>query len=35
VGSAIVQRIAEGGTRKARAERVRRFVASLARALER
>jgi tryptophan synthase alpha chain len=35
VGSAIVQRIAEGGARKARAERVRRFVASLAKALER
>jgi tryptophan synthase alpha chain len=33
VGSAIVQRIALGGTRKARADRVRRFVASLARAL--
>jgi len=35
VGSAIVQRIALGGARKARAERVRRFVASLARALRR
>ncbi len=35
VGSAIVSRIAEGGTRKARAGRVRRFVASLARALRR
>jgi tryptophan synthase alpha chain len=35
VGSAIVQRIAAGGTRTARAERVRRFVASLARALRR
>jgi tryptophan synthase alpha chain len=35
VGSAIVQRIAEGGARKARAVRVRRFVASLAKALER
>ena len=33
VGSAIVQRIAAGGARKARAERVRRFVASLAGAL--
>jgi tryptophan synthase alpha chain len=33
VGSAIVQRIAAGGSRKARAERVRRFVASLSRAL--
>ncbi len=33
VGSAIVQRIAQGGSRKARADRVRRFVASLARAL--
>jgi tryptophan synthase alpha chain len=33
VGSAIVNRIAEGGSRKARAERVRRFVASLKRAL--
>ena len=35
VGSAIVQRVAEGGARKARAERVRRFVASLSRALQR
>ena len=35
VGSAIVQRIAQGGSRKARAERVRRFVASLSRALGR
>jgi tryptophan synthase alpha chain len=35
VGSAIVQRIAEGGSRKARADRVRRFVASLSRALRR
>jgi len=35
VGSAIVARIALGGSRKARAERVRRFVASLAKALER
>jgi tryptophan synthase alpha chain len=35
VGSAIVQRIAEGGARKARAERVRRFVSSLSRALRR
>jgi tryptophan synthase alpha chain len=35
VGSAIVQRIAEGGTRKARAERVARFVRSLKRALRR
>jgi tryptophan synthase alpha chain len=33
VGSAIVKRIAEGGSRAARAERVRRFVASLAKAL--
>jgi len=33
VGSAIVQRIAEGGTRGARAARVKRFVASLKRAL--
>jgi tryptophan synthase alpha chain len=33
VGSAIVERIARGGTRAARAERVRRFVASLKRAL--
>jgi tryptophan synthase alpha chain len=33
VGSAIVNRIAEGGPRKARAERVRRFVASLKRGL--
>jgi len=35
VGSAIVARIARGGSRKVRAERVRRFVASLAKALER
>jgi tryptophan synthase alpha chain len=35
VRSAIVQRVAEGGARKARAGRVRRFVASLAKALER
>jgi tryptophan synthase alpha chain len=35
VGSAIVQRIAESGSRKARADRVRRFVASLSRALRR
>jgi len=35
VGSAIVQRIAESGSRKVRAERVRRFVASLSRALGR
>ena len=33
VGSAIVNRIAEGGTRAARAERVTRFVRSLKRAL--
>jgi tryptophan synthase alpha chain len=33
VGSAIVDRIAEGGPRKARVERVRRFVASLKRGL--
>jgi tryptophan synthase alpha chain len=33
VGSAIVQRIAEGGSRAARAERVARFVRSLKRAL--
>jgi tryptophan synthase alpha chain len=33
VGSAIVSRIAEGGSRAARAERVRRFVASLKRGL--
>ncbi len=33
VGSAIVQRIAQGGTRAARAGRVKRFVASLKRAL--
>jgi tryptophan synthase alpha chain len=33
VGSAIVQRIAEGGSRAARAERVRRFVRMLKRAL--
>ncbi len=35
VGSAIVERIARGGGRKARADRVRRFVASLSRALRR
>jgi tryptophan synthase alpha chain len=35
VGSAIVKRIAEGGSRAARAERVRRFVGSLKRALRR
>jgi tryptophan synthase alpha chain len=35
VGSAIVNRIAEGGSRKARADRVRRFVGSLKRALRR
>lgn len=35
VGSAIVDRIAAGGPRKARAERVRRFVASLRRGLDR
>jgi tryptophan synthase alpha chain len=35
VGSAIVQRIAAGGTRSARAGRVRKFVASLKRALTR
>ncbi len=35
VGSAIVSRIAEGGSRSARAERVRRFVRSLARAVRR
>ncbi|ACG75377.1 tryptophan synthase, alpha subunit [Anaeromyxobacter sp. K] len=35
VGSAIVQRIAEGGSRRARAERVTRFVRSLGRALRR
>jgi tryptophan synthase alpha chain len=33
VGSAIVNRVAAGGSRKARAERVRRFVGSLKRAL--
>jgi tryptophan synthase alpha chain len=33
VGSAIVQRIAEGGSRRVRAERVTRFVRSLKRAL--
>jgi tryptophan synthase alpha chain len=33
VGSAIVQRIAEPGTRAARATRVKRFVASLKKAL--
>jgi tryptophan synthase alpha chain len=35
VGSAIVARIAEKGSRRARAERVRAFVASLGRALKR
>jgi tryptophan synthase alpha chain len=35
VGSAIVQRIAEGGTRAARARRVARFVRSLKQALRR
>jgi tryptophan synthase alpha chain len=35
VGSAIVERIARGGSRRERAARVRRFVASLARALRR
>jgi tryptophan synthase alpha chain len=35
VGSAIVSRIAEKGSRKARAERVRRFVRSLKRAMRR
>jgi tryptophan synthase alpha chain len=35
VGSAIVSRIAEGGSRAARAERVRRFVATLKRGLRR
>lgn len=35
VGSAIVNRIAEGGSRKARADRVRRFVGSLKQALRR
>ncbi len=35
VGSAIVSRIAQGGSRKARADRVRRFVASLKRATRR
>ena len=35
VGSAIVKRVAAGGSRAARAARVRRFVASLARALRR
>ena len=35
VGSAIVQRIAKGGPRAARAARVRRFVASLKRAIAR
>lgn len=34
VGSAIVRRVAEGGTRSARRERVRRFVRSLKRALQ-
>ena len=33
VGSAIVNRIAEGGSRKARADRVRRFVGALKKAL--
>jgi tryptophan synthase alpha chain len=33
VGSAIVSRIAEGGTRRARADRVRRFVRALKKAL--
>jgi tryptophan synthase alpha chain len=33
VGSAIVERIARGGSRAARAERVRRFVAALRKAL--
>jgi tryptophan synthase alpha chain len=33
VGSAVVSRIAQGGSRTARALRVRRFVASLRRAL--
>ncbi len=35
VGSAIVNRIAEGGSRKARADRVRKFVKSLKKALGR
>jgi tryptophan synthase alpha chain len=35
VGSAIVERIARGGTRRARADRVRRFVSSLSGALRR
>jgi tryptophan synthase alpha chain len=35
VGSAIVNRIAEGGSRSARAARVKRFVASLKRAMRR
>ena len=35
VGSAIVSRVAQGGTRRARAERVRRYVASLERAMRR
>jgi len=35
VGSAIVSRIAEGGPRRVRADRVRRFVGSLKRALRR
>jgi tryptophan synthase alpha chain len=35
VGSAIVARVAEGGSRAARAERVRKFVRSLKRALKR
>jgi len=35
VGSAIVERIARGGTRRERRERVRRFVASLRRAVHR
>ncbi|HVP69602.1 MAG TPA: tryptophan synthase subunit alpha [Anaeromyxobacteraceae bacterium] len=33
VGSAIVERVARGGTRRARADRVRRFVAALKRSL--
>ena len=35
VGSAIVKRIAEGGSRAARAQRVRRLVRSLKQALRR
>jgi tryptophan synthase alpha chain len=35
VGSAIVARIAQGGSRRVRADRVRRFVSSLSRALRR